>query len=223
MIVGGLLVAVLVAGITVMSGCGGSQATEAGAVATLPGGTANPLHARVPTSSRDALPLEGGSRAGTHARARHAYYARAAKAGPDNPSATPLSGVAGRPCSLVSQAEARTILGRPVATPHVAPLGPSCIYQTSDGKKMVAITLQRRDFSKLHSQVPALQKFPGLGQQAFCGGSVLYVRVGAVEVLQVTGPCMMVSGFATQALRQLHVSVAATPGHRPAPPRHPPH
>jgi len=47
------------------------------------------------------------------------------------------------PCDLVTAAQARAIIRAPVRAPFEAPQGPTCIYRTGAGDRLITVAVQR--------------------------------------------------------------------------------
>jgi hypothetical protein len=109
------------------------------------------------------------------------------------------------PCGLVSEAEARAILG-PVEEPLEAPQGPTCIYRSRDGSSFVTLALQNADMSALKRQLRSRQAVDVAARTAYCGNHgqpTLYLPLGGGRVLSVAGQCEDARRFAARALAQL--------------------
>ena len=114
-------------------------------------------------------------------------------------------GTAAAPCSLVSRARAQVILGAPIAAPTEAPLGPTCLYRTSDRTMLVTVAVPRMKFSAVRHRLRRRTPVAGLGH-AFCaidGRPMLYAPVGSGQVLSVAAPCPLAARFARTAIREL--------------------
>lgn len=110
------------------------------------------------------------------------------------------------PCALVSKAQAQAIIGRAIAAPVEAPLGPTCIYRTQDAKSMVTLTVELLDFSKVKSQMRNRTQLAIGGHTAYCGDygqQVTYVPLAGGRVLNVTASCTVGARFAAKALNRI--------------------
>jgi hypothetical protein len=110
------------------------------------------------------------------------------------------------PCNLVTKSEARAILASPVAQPTEAPLGPTCIYRTRDGRAFVTVALQNVKFSEAGRKLSHARKLKVSGRAAVCGKldkQVLYVSLAPRRMLSVAGPCAVARKFATTAVGRL--------------------
>ena len=58
------------------------------------------------------------------------------------------------PCTLVSQAQAQAIIGKPIGTPQEAPLGPTCIYRPVGAKSFITMTVESTNFAALRAAHP---------------------------------------------------------------------
>ena len=128
------LIAALLAAVA-LAACGGGGSSKA---SPPPGSPRNPLVAQPEKS----------------AAASEAAPATAAKPGYDslveNQGSKPRSRFT--PCNLVSKAQAQAIVGLPLRDPLEAPRGPTCIYRSRDGKRLITLAVQSLDFS--HAQAP---------------------------------------------------------------------
>jgi hypothetical protein len=208
-----------------LSGCGGDGGADAPA-----GSAANPLvgQAAPSTGGRTATPPpgEGGASSAraaapvaqppTHAkrpaRAHAGTPARSHATTPARSHATtprrqkPLAPAAGRPCSLVTKAQAGAIIGAAVTEPLEAPLGPTCIYQTPRGKPYITLSVQKADLGKLRARLRAPRAVSVAHRTAYCAGAgakTLYVPVGGGRVLTVSAACTVAARFAALAAPQL--------------------
>ena len=110
------------------------------------------------------------------------------------------------PCTLVSKAQAQAIIGRAIAAPVEAPLGPTCIYRTQDAKSMVTLTVESLDFSKVKPQMRNRTQLAIGGHTAYCGNygqQVTYVPLAGGRVLNVTASCTVGARFAAKALNRI--------------------
>jgi hypothetical protein len=111
-----------------------------------------------------------------------------------------------RPCSLVTKAQARKIVGVPIVEPLEAPQGPTCIYRSKAGKQLVTLTVQTTDFARLKSQVRKLHAVSVADHSAVCGSygrPMLYLPLAGGRVLSITGACEIASRFAAKAVPHL--------------------
>jgi Protein of unknown function (DUF3558) len=171
-----------------LSGCGGDDDKAA------PGTPANPLA---------AVPPDGSERAGASEPApavgKPGYEELV-----ERQSSKPLERFT--PCNLVTARAARAIVGAPLAAPFEAPLGPTCIYRTKDGKRLIGLAVQRTPFRAIRPAIRERRPLVIGGRDAVCGvhgQPTLYVPLGRARVLSVTAPCGVASEFAHEALRHL--------------------
>jgi hypothetical protein len=218
----------LVLSVVVLAACGGDQPA--------PGSSDNPLQAlpnpsptRVPPTSEAAIkrgtskPAERASAPSatsiarqmkrvqarnTRAREQRATKARRsgghAAAGPHKQKAQAPS--AQQPCSLVTKAQARAIIGSAMLEPLEAPQGPTCIYQTKSGKPYITLAVQAASYTRLQRQVRRRHSVAVANRHGICGSfgrSMLYLPIGGGRVLSIAGPCGIASRFAAQALPHL--------------------
>jgi len=110
------------------------------------------------------------------------------------------------PCSLVTQAEARAIVGEPVREPVEAPQGPTCVYRTQKGSEMITLAVQAADFKRAKGQLQqatrvGIRRLTGVCGQY--GQPMLYVPVSQRRMLTVAAPCAVAKQFASTAVKQL--------------------
>lgn len=111
-----------------------------------------------------------------------------------------------RPCSLVSRAEAREVIGAPIVAPLEAPQGPTCIYRTESSAAYVTITSQGAGIDQLRQRLDAIQPVTVAGRSGYCGtigGPALYVALSDHRTLVVAAPCEMAKRLAALALARL--------------------
>jgi hypothetical protein len=110
------------------------------------------------------------------------------------------------PCALVSRVEAQAIIGKPIATPQEAPLGPTCIYQRLDAGSTVTIDVESVDFAKLRSLIRNRARVAVAGRTAYCGDygrTTTFVPLGAHRMLSIAAPCAVGVRFAAKAIPRL--------------------
>jgi hypothetical protein len=110
------------------------------------------------------------------------------------------------PCNLVTESQARGILGRPVQQPVEAPQGPTCIYRPQSGKRLIALAVQQLDFDKVKPLLRKPRAITVADHTGFCGTygqAMLFVPLSRLRVLTVSAPCTVAKAFATQALPHL--------------------
>jgi hypothetical protein len=110
------------------------------------------------------------------------------------------------PCTLVSRTEAQGILGRPIATPIEAPLGPTCIYRPLGAGSFVTLTLGSSDFAKVKPHLRGRTEQNVDGRIAYCGDygqATTFVSLAGGRILTVTAPCALGMRFAAQAVPRL--------------------
>jgi hypothetical protein len=110
------------------------------------------------------------------------------------------------PCTLVSTAEARSILGKPISTPIDAPLGPTCIYRPVGTNNLITLTVGSIEFAKVRARIHnPIQRDIG-GRTAYCGEygqPTTFVPLARVGTLTITAPCGIGFHFATEAVPRL--------------------
>jgi hypothetical protein len=209
-----------------MTGCGGSRSGSGGSSSQ---NAAN----EAPSASVAPLTLGGGAAAGPGiATARYgvrasqahdklsvatkasqapsrAFYQRSVRT-TDSEESTPSTQRIINPCALVTRPEAAAAMGVRILKVTKAPLGPTCIFQGAGDRVFASVAVQVRPFARLVSQDRSLRRFAGLKRSAYCGGTrsatVLFVRVGADEVLQVTAPCQTAAKIAAHAMARLRAA-----------------
>lgn len=177
----------VVAATAVLAGCGGSGSDAAPAPLGSPG---NP----VPARAADATVNEGA------APAKPGYAKLVQRQGRKPESRF-------TPCNLVTTAQARAIIGTPVAQPVEAPLGPTCIYRSRDRKAFVTLAVQAVGLSDAARQMRGRRSLKVSGRAAVCGRldrPMLYVSLAPRRILAVAGPCAMARRFAATAVDRLH-------------------
>jgi hypothetical protein len=110
------------------------------------------------------------------------------------------------PCTLVSRAEAQSILGRPLATPVEAPLGPTCIYRPVGAKNLITLTVGSVDFARIRAQTRNRRRLDVGGRTAYCGDygqPTTFVALASGGTLTITAPCAIGIRFATKAVPRL--------------------
>ena len=110
------------------------------------------------------------------------------------------------PCSLVTRAQARAILGKPLRLPFQAPQGPTCIYRAAKGEGMVTVAVQTVDFDRLAKQLQQPTKITLDGRKGTCGQygqPTLYVQLSHGRVLTIAAPCDVAKQFAARAVKRL--------------------
>ena len=109
------------------------------------------------------------------------------------------------PC-LVSQAQARAILGEPVRLPAEAPQGPTCIYRTQTGDDLVTLAVQRIEFGKVKDRLQQSRRVDVARHTGICGQygqPMLYVPLSRGRVLTIAAPCGVGRRFAVSAVARL--------------------
>jgi len=225
-------VGVVVAALTAiaLAGCGGSSSggNHAASAVSSPSSVSGPLSiggaaaavpgaavARYGVAASDAGTKHGATQLATKQQIApsHAFFQRSIRTKVSEES-TPSTQKIIDPCSLVTRSEAESAIGSSILAPRVAPLGPTCIYESANHKAFVTVAVEVRSFAKLPAQEKSLRRFVGVGRPAYCGGTTgatgLLVQVGANEVLDVTGPCLTAGKLAAHALVRLR-STAGVP------------
>jgi hypothetical protein len=110
------------------------------------------------------------------------------------------------PCNLVTKAQAQAIVGQPFRDPLEAPRGPTCLYRTKDGKRLITLAVQPLELARLKGRVHDRRQVKVADRTAFCGtlgAPVVYVALSKTRVLSVAAPCDVGTRFATTAVRRL--------------------
>ena len=221
---GRLLVVIVVAlQVAALAGCGGDGRDRNAS----PGTEANPLQARTSTGGSGGPGVHAsfeGPAGGTATEAAAQPViapAHRGRSGRREPAGSPratgrrapsprlqrqLAPSAARPCSLVTKAQARTILGLPVLAPIEAPQGPTCIYQSRSHERFVTLSVQGVEFGQIRRKLGDGRQISIGDRTGYCGtygGKMLYVPLGRGRVLSVAAPCKLASEFAARALPRL--------------------
>jgi hypothetical protein len=117
-----------------------------------------------------------------------------------------LSTIASRPCALVSVSQAQTIVGGPVSRPVTAPLGPTCIYHSMRDNRVITMTVEAADLTRIKGFLEGIKSAHMAGHVAYCGTygqPTTVVSIGKGRVLDVTAPCSLGFRFAANALPRL--------------------
>ena len=125
--------------------------------------------------------------------------------GPQRHKGQPIAGQVD-PCTLVSQSEARSIVGGPMEVPLEAPLGPTCIYQASGHKRSITLAVESINFSQVKRHITHTKQVVVQGRSAYCGNygqPTTFVPLSGNQVLTVTAPCSEGKLFAARALPRL--------------------
>jgi len=112
-----------------------------------------------------------------------------------------------KPCALVTAAEARAIVGVPIAKRVEAAQGPTCVFQTHSSKTDVTLALQATSIANAKVQLRNRMTVAVGKHHAYCGtiggGSVLFVPLSSGSILTITASCPIASSLATKALTRL--------------------
>ena len=110
------------------------------------------------------------------------------------------------PCNLVTEVQARAILGAPILQPLEAPQGPTCIYRTQTGKTFISLAVQSMSINSLKRQLDKRQAVTVSDRTAYCGfygQRMLYAPLSDGRVLSVAAPCPVAKQFAAKAVQSL--------------------
>jgi hypothetical protein len=111
------------------------------------------------------------------------------------------------PCNLVTKTQAESIIGKPLTDPVEAPLGPTCIYRSRDGKAFVTVLLREARFTSVERQLDKPERLRLSDHDAVCGSvgrPMLHVSVARSRVLSVAAPCAVATKFAKTAVQRLN-------------------
>jgi hypothetical protein len=126
-----------------------------------------------------------------------------------NEGSTAPTGVAptgaGRPCSLVTRAEAQAIMRQRVLKPIEATQGPTCVYRYGAKKRILTLAVEPLDVKQIQRQARDSDTVKVAGKTGVCvrSGSVLYVPLAGNRSLTVSAPCLVAQNFAAIALKRL--------------------
>jgi hypothetical protein len=187
-----------------LAGCGGSSKSSTSAVVHV---VTHPVNARKARERKDA-PTD------RVASAVHVHQPRSGtgsgEVNDDNPGHADtgghLSTVTLEPCKLVSASQAGTIVGGPVGRPVEAPLGPTCIYHSLRDGRVVTMSVEAANFTRIKQYLRGIRSLRMAGYTAYCGTygqPTTVVPLGRGRVLQVTAPCVVGFRFAATALPRL--------------------
>ena len=170
---------------TAATGCGGDPASEAPL-----GSAANPQQGRTATPGSEVVGA-ASSKTG---------FRKLVESQQSRP------GKRFTPC-VVTQGQARAILGAPVLELVEAPQGPTCIYRAKSGKSFATLAVQTLQFDRLRRKMGQPRRYKVADRTAYCGGhggqTVLYVPLARGRVLSVTAPCDLARRFAVRAVPRL--------------------
>jgi hypothetical protein len=127
----------------------------------------------------------------------------------DNPGRADVgdrSAAGHNPCSLVSRAQAQTILGKAIGPLVEAPLGPTCIYRPVGAKRFVTLTVESIDIARVRAQIRNRTQLDVAGRTAYCGTygqPTVFVPLASGRVLAVTASCAIGAKFAAEAVPRL--------------------
>ncbi len=175
--------------VTVLAGCGGEAAAPKGS-------PENPLQASKPSTRKGSAREPGGSSAQPKLDYKTLLKHQSGEA----------AGTRFTPCSLVTRAQARAILGRPVMLPSEAPQGPTCIYRATKGKGFVTLAVQPVSFAKAKRNLEKPTKVDLGSRTGVCGKygqTMLYAPLPQGRMLSVAAECSVAKRFAAQAVRSL--------------------
>lgn|GEM_PF-3979401 len=111
-----------------------------------------------------------------------------------------------RPCKLVTHSQAQAILGHSIAAPQEAPLGPTCIFQSTGSPGTITLAVESIDFASIKAHMHNRKQVKVAGHRAYCGyygQQMTYVLLPGGRVLNVTAPCSLGLRFAAAALPHL--------------------
>jgi hypothetical protein len=176
--------------VTVLAGCGGEAAAPKGS-------PKNPMQATRPSTAQGSAREPGGS----SSQQKVGYKALLKR------QTSEATGTRFTPCSLVTRAQARAILGQPVLLPSEAPQGPTCIYRAAKGKGFVSLAVQPASYAKAKRNLDKPTKVDLGSRTGVCGKygqSMLYAPLSGGRMLTVAAECGVAKQFAARAVRSLN-------------------
>ncbi len=217
---------------TALAGCGGSTPNNVTTVATGKSTqqarpTPSPSNADVGSAAAQVAPATtaahgsrhtgkpgatvssstSGAVASSHAtdRVARAHGVQHARSTPSQ-SNDDLSNTGARglnPCTLVTASEARSITAGAVVGTLEAPLGPTCIYRSSNSKAAnITMTVESLKLSQVTHRMSKSTQFSVKSHPAYCGRlgpQMLFVPLANGQVLNVVAPCSVARQFAALA------------------------
>jgi hypothetical protein len=111
-----------------------------------------------------------------------------------------------RPCGLLTAAEAQLILGSAVRPPRQAPLGPTCILESSAGSVLATISIQTGSIAQIQPRVRDLTTSTISGRSSYCGTlgqPTLWVPLDATRMLVIAAPCSSAQALAGKVLPRI--------------------
>jgi hypothetical protein len=176
--------------VTVLAGCGGEAAAPKGSAE-------NPMQATKPSTTQGSAREPGDSSSKQKLDYKTLLKHQSGEA----------AGTRFTPCSLVTRAQARAILGQPVLLPSEAPQGPTCIYRAAKGKGFVSLAVQPASFAKAKRNLQKATKVDLGTRTGVCGKygqTMLYAPLPQGRMLTVAAECSVAKRFAAQAVRSLN-------------------
>jgi hypothetical protein len=179
---------------------------EEGAAAT----TREPGAPVLRTPAKGTSKPKAGATAGSPAKGASSTSSEAGAPGPNyqqllaDQSSRPTKRFS--PCNLVTASEAGRIIGDAMQKPVEAPQGPTCVYRTRSGKRLIALAVQTTTFGRIKAQLDKPRITSVAGRAAYCGlygQPMLYVPLSGGRVLSVSASCATAKRFAAKALPHL--------------------
>jgi hypothetical protein len=197
----------LVAGATALgvAACGGSSGTNSAgqAPAAGEGGAGAQMLQVAGTTNRRIATHPGGRAANDPVHPAHrAAHARAQFHGTNDDEVNQSGAKSFSPCRLVTRAEARAIVGKPLRL-SVAPQGPTCVYSPRGSKADITLAVERANLAAIRRQSRNLAHVRIHARRGYCvkyGGVKMFVGLGGGRVLSVAAPCQTAARFAATAL-----------------------
>lgn len=189
-----LISLIAITGAALLGGCGGDSTPS-----PAPGSPEKPLAAQP-----QEAPSSNGRSNESRASARRSTQQPGYKALVERQSRKPRRRFT--PCNLVTESQARAIVGAPIEQPLEAPQGPTCIYRSRKGERFISLAVQSLNFDKLKPQIRQRQRFEISNRTAYCGQygqRMLYMPLARGRVLSVAAPCSLARQFAAKALPRL--------------------
>jgi hypothetical protein len=167
----------------------------------------HPATARSDTSHSAAQPGTSSQSAST-GKIVAAGKVQRSRGTPDssNDESSPSGAKPINPCKLVSLAEAQSITQGGIVGTVEAPLGPTCLYRAHDPKATITMAIETLSYARVTRHLGKRKELTVAHRHAACGRlgrQMLYVRLRAGQVLNVTAPCRIARQFAALALSRL--------------------
>jgi hypothetical protein len=110
------------------------------------------------------------------------------------------------PCSLVTKAQARAIVGTTIKTPLEAAQGPTCIYRSTPSAGYITVAVQNVSYSTLARGLRGRHRVTVGTRTAVCGSRgrpTVLVALSGGRTLDIAAPCELARQFAVKAVQRL--------------------